>query len=193
MNDLELYHYGVKGMKWGARRYRNSDGTLTDAGKRQVYKSVKKHSRIPSSRLGGSVGKDPNITEAASKVLPAAKKSEELSARRRALERKMFEEEEAYANRLDKEHPDKMIDNHAAARNLIREKYRKDFDLLVKQDQAAYEEYQASIKEVVNAYLGKYGDKPINSGISNTQITAGRELTNQIIWGIGAGRIKDND
>ncbi len=31
----ELYHHGIKGMHWGIRRYQNSDGTYTDAGKRR--------------------------------------------------------------------------------------------------------------------------------------------------------------
>ena len=35
MDDLYLMHHGIKGMQWGVRRYQNSDGTLTDAGKRR--------------------------------------------------------------------------------------------------------------------------------------------------------------
>ena len=32
----ELYHHGIKGQKWGVRRYRNYDGSLTAAGKRRL-------------------------------------------------------------------------------------------------------------------------------------------------------------
>lgn len=34
-NSYELYHHGVKGQKWGVRRFQNSDGTLTSVGKRR--------------------------------------------------------------------------------------------------------------------------------------------------------------
>lgn len=33
--ESELYHHGIKGMKWGRRRFQNSDGSLTPAGKKR--------------------------------------------------------------------------------------------------------------------------------------------------------------
>ena len=34
----ELYHHGIKGQKWGVRRFQNKDGSLTPLGrKRQQY------------------------------------------------------------------------------------------------------------------------------------------------------------
>ena len=41
-NSDELIHYGIKGMKWGVRRYQNKDGSLTEAGKKRLYKQTKR-------------------------------------------------------------------------------------------------------------------------------------------------------
>ena len=41
MDNNELLHWGVKGMRWGVRRYQNKDGTLTLAGRRREKKLAK--------------------------------------------------------------------------------------------------------------------------------------------------------
>ena len=45
VQDDELYHHGIKGQRWGVRRFQNPDGTLTSAGKRRIRKEVRKETR----------------------------------------------------------------------------------------------------------------------------------------------------
>lgn len=54
MNERELVHYGIKGMKWGILRYQNPDGTLTAAGKVRDRMTRKRNLKKAEKILKGS-------------------------------------------------------------------------------------------------------------------------------------------
>ena len=46
MSSNELAHHGIKGMRWGVRRYQNKDGSLTKAGRKKMAKLDKEYSKL---------------------------------------------------------------------------------------------------------------------------------------------------
>ena len=48
----ELYHHGILGQKWGVRRYKNKDGTLTEEGKKRYSQLSKDYA------IGSNIGKN---------------------------------------------------------------------------------------------------------------------------------------
>lgn len=88
MEKFELYHFGIKGMHWGIRRYQNSDGSLTPAGVKRYRntnqirsineKADEQIRRIKErSKIAKAESKAANrIAKAESKYLPKDKSSE---------------------------------------------------------------------------------------------------------------------
>ena len=54
----ELYHHGVKGQRWGIRRYQNPDGSLTPAGKKREQERLEVEERWESIKRGEAAEKE---------------------------------------------------------------------------------------------------------------------------------------
>lgn len=52
--DDELYHHGIKGQRWGIRRYQNPDGSLTPAGVRR-YGTVENFNKVQKQKSKGLI------------------------------------------------------------------------------------------------------------------------------------------
>ena len=54
MENNELKHHGIIGMKWGVRRYQNKDGTLTAAGKKRASRLESQYNDLTGKKLAKS-------------------------------------------------------------------------------------------------------------------------------------------
>ena len=50
-NTDELQHWGIKGMRWGVRRFQNNDGSLTSAGKKRYTSELERDKVKAQKRL----------------------------------------------------------------------------------------------------------------------------------------------
>lgn len=133
MNDFNehnyLCHYGIKGMKWGIRRYQNPDGSLTSAGRARYgdFKNLGKHineeNKKATKLAGAAATSDRALTRANARV---KKYSDKLEARRaKGKDTSKLERKLDIAKESQKE-----ISNVATSR---RAAVKKHYDLLVKE------------------------------------------------------------
>lgn len=82
-NSQYLVHHGIKGQKWGIRRYQNEDGTLTAAGrarlqdyKRSAKSDAEKRYTKEEHRAYRTTKNDPGTRKALLKEIAERKKKE---------------------------------------------------------------------------------------------------------------------
>lgn len=56
---MEFYHHGIKGQKWGIRRYQNADGSLTPEGQKRYDRDVRENNAKKKDNRAIIDGPDP--------------------------------------------------------------------------------------------------------------------------------------
>ena len=193
INEDELYHWGIKGMRWGVRRYQNKDGTLTKTGRKRYSESIINPSgeKIKNPYVSASKSKvikdfyDTNeeIRSSKKKLLEADKLGQEyFSSKELQLKYKRIAAKE-FNKKYNWGLTDKDIDNDKywiwddwdqgdgnsfsyflKDRGVNPKEYSKKL-------YSAQKEYESSCKSAVDKMLSSYGDTPIKYYRSTTTLS----------------------
>lgn len=78
LSDEELYHYGIKGQKWGRRQYQNKDGSLTPAGRERYGSKENFEQQYPAQQKAAMKA----VKGASDEAVKTAKAGKEYEAER---------------------------------------------------------------------------------------------------------------
>ena len=158
-NTNELYHFGIKGQKWGVRRYQNEDGSLTPAGKKHygnmsddklqksLYKQVKKARANQSDwsnqwNVNNTIGKYSKAVE--DRYRKDVKKFQSSDEYKKAMRKIAELDKKAGRGEISQDQYDKQYIN------IRKSMYSPDLDTSVR--------YTDNGRKYSEAYLKKYGN-----------------------------------
>lgn len=175
----EIYHFGIKGQKWGVRRYQNADGTLTAAGEKRYAKQIQKAekravNKNPSNKgvlrpYRDSTGENfDRVEKEFHNSFKNDKKYRELSKKAFEIEKKRLMMEKPYYEKYEQDYDDSHFDQLYKS---------KEFAKLTKQSMAA--------TNAKNAYVDKkakeYVDRLKEAKLDDLHITENREIAKKYL------------
>ena len=180
INTDDLYHWGIKGMKWGVRRYQNPDGSLTEKGRKRYTNPDGSLNKKGKKKFGNSV----KTTDSAGSKTSSGESS---SATKREQTSDMTDSE--LQNRVNR------LRNEDAYRDLSKKlgydspKTELDAKIAEMEKQKRYLELQRDIKNLTPKKVSKGQqiiDTLMKKVIEPAATEAGKKLVSQYLTEAGA-------
>lgn len=162
-----LAHHGIKGQKWGIRRYQNPDGTLTEAGKKHeqkvrykeiknIYKQTNAHRRKTYDTEAYEQVLKHVPKESIERILPYDREYDKAASR-----------SAEYANQLKRQYSKAGPSSKKSDQIRVQKEMTKLADLKKKEWDALSKWDKASTAET-EALLGKYGNRKMPKATSES-------------------------
>lgn len=165
----ELYHYGIKGQKWGVRRWQNEDGSLTPDGRKRYLKEYRRDNIDAFNKGLDATILNRAATKAIKKAVRIGKAYKRKPTERRAKKRAIAT---MTATKLAAMYAAQHVDAVRHEQELIR-KYGKEAIRSIRYDK------KGRINEWVN--VGSQAVASLMSGRSNVDINGSANLTRVLI------------
>ena len=151
----ELYHHGIKGMKWGVRRYQNPDGSLTAAGK----------ARYNIGRAVGNVGKAISSAYTVHRTKVAERRQKKEAAKPKKASELTDQELRQAIDRMRNEKAYNDLIRERSAANSVRKGAQTAGKLLSTVGSVVLKPFAAAASKEIGAALGK----SIGEGLKDQQ------------------------
>lgn len=165
--ENELYHHGVKGQKWGVRRYQNKDGSLTLAGKKRALKMQNQYTELSNNKKYHD--KSGNLT---------------YEGRKKALRMK-----ESYSELTGKQLKKFSSKSKPTASSTPKQKSVKEMSNQELQDKIDRMNLENKYKSVMNERASNISKKEVSKGkqfVNEVLTNAGKNVATQAaVWAMG--------